>query len=74
MKCEYCQHIMPIESFGGYLHYTSTKSSIDSLVEMNVFEISNETPYETIYQCKRCSTKWALAAPDFPITGYLTQC
>ena len=31
MKCEYCQHIMPIDGFGGYLHYTSAKNSLDSV-------------------------------------------
>lgn len=49
MKCEYCQHIMPISGFGGYLHYTSTKNSLDKLVDMKIFEISNKTYYEKVY-------------------------
>ena len=73
MKCEYCQHIIPIEKFGGYLHYTSTKNSIDNLVDMKVFEIFKKNNYETVYHCKKCGTNWTLAAPDFPVTGYLTQ-
>ena len=73
MKCEHCQHIMPIEGFGGYLHYTSTKRIMDKFVDMKMFEISSKSPYETIYHCKKCGTSWALAAPDFPIRGYLAQ-
>lgn len=73
MKCEHCQSIMPIEGFGSYLHYTSTKRSMDKLIDMKMFEISSITTYEIVYHCKKCSTSWALAAPDFPIRGYLTQ-
>ena len=73
MKCEPCQHIKPIEGFGGYLHYTSTEKILDKFVDMKMFEISSKSPYETIYHCKKCGTSWTLAAPDFPIRGYLTQ-
>lgn len=73
MKCEHCQNIIQIEKFSSYLQYASTKSSIDSLVDRKIFEISDKNPFEVIYHCRKCGANWALGIPDFPITGCLVQ-
>ena len=73
MKCQNCKSLISIDGFGGYLHYSSTKESMDNNVHNGFFKIAMSTSYETIYECNKCHTKWALAAPDFPITGYFIQ-
>lgn len=62
-----------IDGFGGYQHYQSTKKAMEHNVATGFFEIIEQNQYERIYQCKECHTKWVLAEPDFPITGYLKQ-
>ena len=73
MKCHNCQKIVPIDGFGGYQHYQSIKKAMEHHVATGFFQMMEGNQYETIYQCKECHTKWVLAAPDFPIVGYLKQ-
>ena len=44
-----------------------------SSVNNGYFIIVDVSQFEIVYQCKKCHTNWALAKPDFPITGYLEQ-
>lgn len=71
MKCKNCQKINEIDGFGGYLHYSSTKEFMDDNVASGHLKIIAITQFEILYQCEKCQTKWALAEPDYPVTGYL---
>lgn len=73
MKCENCKKIVAIDGFGGYIHYVSTRKTMDDNVVNGFFQMIEQNQFERIYQCKVCSTIWVLAEPDFPVTGYLIQ-
>ncbi len=73
MKCINCEKIKNIDGFGGYLHYSSTRQSMDNNVNNGYFKIISTSQFEIVYQCNECHTKWALAEPDYPIAGYLEQ-
>ena len=65
--------IIQIDGFGGYMHFISTKKILDNIVQKGLYEKVKDDPFEIQYKCKACNTIWALAQPDFPVTGYLIQ-
>ena len=71
MKCEQCKKIIQIDGFGGYLHFTSTKGIMDSIVQKDIYEKTQANTFEIYYKCKVCNTTWVLVEPDFPVKGYL---
>jgi len=73
MKCNNCNSLISIDGFGGPSHYLLTKKSMDNNVNSKYFTVIEVNNYETVYQCIRCGTKWALAEPDFPVTGYFVE-
>ena len=73
MKCANCKTLVNIDKFDSYKQYVSTKESMNKNVSNGYFKIAKWSQLETIYECNECHTKWALAAPDFPVMGYFVQ-
>lgn len=73
MTCEVCRGITPVDGFGGFLHYASARDSLEALVREGLFESRQPNPFERLFRCRRCQTVWVLAAPDFPVRGYLLR-